>query len=587
MPRTYISLDLETTGLEPGSDAIIEIGALRFDGERVIDTFSSFVNPGRRIPRFVVELTGITDEDVKYAPGVHLITSQLAEFVGRDPVIGHNIGFDLAFLRRHNLLQSNPSLDTFELAGILVPNAGRYSLESLVQTLGIHSDEQTHRALDDARLTHGLFVALLKRAVQLPLQTLKEIINLGDRIHWSPTRFFSDALYYQNRQGFTGVIGAQLADRKGVQDAGPLFIDERDYAPLTPREEPVSLDLDALTALFVEDGPIAETFSSYEYRDQQIEMLQAVGHAFNEGHHLFVEAGTGTGKSVAYLIPAIEWAVLNGQRVVVSTNTINLQDQLANKDIPELAKALYDFRYQVLKGRSHYVCRQELDTLRRRGPTSGDEMTVLAKVLMWLSTTINGDGDGLFLPSANERAIWYSISAATEACDPERCRFYQSNRCFFYQARAKAEAAHILIVNHALLLADIAAQNRVLPEYDLLIIDEAHHLESATTESMRYMVSWQDLNRVLDDLLVQNRAFPNLLDQIMLAAESLPRKMLVTLHGAIVSLQDAGERTQRYLDSLFTDIELYLQDQAGRANRYGVRFRLTPSLREAARLVRY
>lgn len=580
MPKTYISLDLETTGLEPGSDAIIEIGALRFENERVLDTFSSFVNPGRRIPRFVTELTGIKDDDVKYAPGVHLVAPQLVEFVGRDPIIGHNIGFDLAFLRRHGVLQHNGSMDTFELAGILVPNAGRYSLESLVHTLGIHFDDQTHRALDDARLTHALFVELLKRAAQLPPQTLKEIINLGERIHWSLTRFFTDALYFRNRQGFTGGIGAQLANRKGIQDAGPLFIDEEDFAPLTPRDEPVLLDLDALTALFVEDGPIAETFASYEYRDQQIEMLQAVGQAFNDGEHLFVEAGTGTGKSVAYLIPAIEWSVLNGQRVVVSTNTINLQDQLANKDIPELAQALYEFRYQVLKGRSHYLCRQELDTLRRRGPTNADEMRVLAKVLMWLPTTLEGDGDGIFLPSAYERAIWHSISAATEACDLERCRFFQSDRCFFYRARAKAEAANLLIVNHALLLADIAAQNRVLPEYDLLIIDEAHHLESATTESMRYVVSWQDLNRTLDDLLVQNRAYPNLLDQIMQAAESLPRKMVITLHGAIVKLQDSGERTQNYLDSLFTDIEMYLQDQAGRGNRYGMRFRLTPRIRE-------
>jgi len=580
MPKTYISLDLETTGLEPGSDAIIEIGALRFEGERVLDTFSSFVNPGRKIPRFITELTGITDDDVKYAPGVHLISSQLVEFVGRAPIIGHNIGFDLAFLRRHGLLQNNGSLDTFELAGILVPHAGRYSLESLVHTLGIHSANQTHRALDDARLTHSLFVELMKLAAQLSPQTLKEIIRLGDRIHWSPSRFFSDVLFARNRQGFTGGIGAQLSERKGIKEAGPLFIDQEKFTPLSPRDEPIHLDLDALTALFDEDGPIAETFTAYEYRNQQIEMLQAVGQAFNEAHHLFVEAGTGTGKSVAYLIPAIEWSVLNGQHVVVSTNTINLQDQLANKDIPELAQALYDFRYQVLKGRSHYLCRQQFETLRRRGPSNTDEMRVLAKVFMWLPTTVEGDGDGIFLPTAYERAIWHSISAATEACDPERCRFFQSDRCFFYGARAKAEGANLLIVNHALLLADIAAQNRVLPEYDLLIIDEAHHLESATTESLRYSVSWQDINRTLDDLLVQNRAYPNLLDQIMQAAETLPRKMVTTLHSAIVRLQDAGERTQRYLDSLFTDIEIYLQEQAGRANRYGMRFRLTPRIRE-------
>ncbi|MDF1513597.1 MAG: exonuclease domain-containing protein, partial [Anaerolineae bacterium] len=580
MPKTYVSLDLETTGLEPGSDAIIEVGALRFDDSQVIETFSSFVNPGRRIPQFITELTGITDEDVKFAPGIHLVSSQLKEFVGRDVVIGHNVGFDLAFLRRHGVLQHNGSIDTFELAGILVPHAGRYSLESLVQTLGVHFESQTHRALDDAHLAHLLFVELMNRAAQLSPRTLQEIIQHAARIHWSPGRFFSDALYTRNRQGFTGGIGAQLAGRQGVPAVGPLFIDDAEYVELTPREEPIPLDLDALTLLFVQDGPIAETFGAYEYRDQQIEMLQSVGQAFNNGEHLFVEAGTGTGKSVAYLVPAIEWAVLNGQRVVISTNTINLQDQLANKDIPELAEALYDFRFQVLKGRSHYLCRQQFEGLRRRGPANADEMRVMAKVLMWLPNTLDGDGDGIFMPTAQEHAIWNDISAATDACDPERCRFFQGDRCFFYRARDKAEGAHILIVNHALLLADIAAQNRVLPDYDLLIIDEAHHLERATTESLRYTVSWLDLNRILDDLLAQNRPFPSLLDQIIVAGESLPRKNSISLQSAVVRVRDAGERTQQYLDSLFSDLEIYLQEHTGRANRYGIRYRLTPRIRE-------
>ncbi len=580
MAKTYVSLDLETTGLDPMRDAIIEIGALRFDGDQVLETFSTFVHPGRKIPPFITELTGITNTDVENAPGGRQATYRLAEFVGRDPVVGHNIGFDLAFLRQHNVLRGNPAIDTFDLAGILVPHAGRYSLANLVRELAIDLPAQTHRALDDAIMVHALFIALLERAAQLPQQTLQEIVQLGQRIQWGPSNFFRDAQYVRQRQGFSGGIGAQLASKRGGDAAGPLFAeDDTVYEPLEPRRDLRPIDLDALTALLDDGGPIAEVFAEYEYRQQQVEMLQAVGQAFNTSQHLLVEAGTGTGKSLAYLLPAIEWAVQNRQRVVISTNTINLQEQLANKDLPELSKALYEFRHLVLKGRSHYLCRQQFQVLRRRGPTTEDEMRVLAKVLLWLPNTLDGDGDGLFLPTGQEQAVWYTLSAANEACDPEHCGFYQSERCFFYRARAKAEGAHILIVNHALLLADIAAQNRVLPDYELLIIDEAHHLEHATTEALRYTLSWPILQRVFEDLLRSRQNFPGLLETVLGLAEGQPHKVATLLQDAVVRLQDAGERVQHQLEVLFSEVETFLNEHADQNDSYAVRLRMTPNVR--------
>jgi len=579
MAKTYVALDLETTGLDPMRDAIIEIGALRFEGERQVEKFSTFVNPGRKIPPFVTELTGITDRDVESAPGIRRILPDLAYFVGRDPVVGHNIGFDLSFLRQHNTLQGQSSIDTFELAGILVPHAGRYSLANLVREMAIDLPEQTHRALDDAVMAHALFIALLERAAQLPQQTLRELVNLGARINWGPGHFFRDALYLRERQGFRGGIGAQLAARRGGDAAGPLFVtEEEEFEPLEPRKEPLPIDVEALSALLDPDGPLSEAFPEYESRPQQLEMLQAVAHAFNEGGHLLVEAGTGTGKSLAYLLPAIEWAVQNGQRVVVSTNTINLQEQLANKDLPELRKALYEFRTQILKGRSHYLCRHQFQSLRRRGPMAESEMTVLAKVLIWLPNTLDGDADGLFMPTAEERGVWHTLSAANEACDPEHCRFYQGDECFFYRARAKAEGAHILIVNHALLLADVVTENRVLPEYGLLIVDEAHHLERATTDALRYTVSGPALNRTLDELRRGTGGFPALLEELAQVAEGLSGRDQVKFGDTLNRLDDLAERVQHQLDVLFSDFELVMGEQASN-NPYGARLRVTPSVR--------
>ena len=135
--------------------------------------------------------------------------------------------------------------------------------------------------------------------------------------------------------------------------------------------------------------------------------------------------------------------------------------------------------------------------MRGSGPTNADEMRVLAKVLLWLPTTVSGDGDELFIPNAAERIAWTRLSADNEACTTERCA---ATDCFFHRARQAAEAAHVLIVNHALLLADVAVANRALPEYDYLIIDEAHHLEDATTQQLSFSMSRTQLHRLLQDV---------------------------------------------------------------------------------------
>jgi len=581
MPKTYIALDLETTGLDPMRDSIIEVGAMRFEGEEEIESFSTFVNPGRSVPHFVTELTGITDSDVADAPSIRQIIHGLREFVGSAPVVGHNIGFDLAFLRRHNALLTNAPIDTFELASLLVPHASRYSLENLINELGIEFPPQTHRALDDARMAHALFLELLQRAVQLPKVTLKEISRLGDNLNWGARFFFHEALRNRARQGFQGGIGAQIAARRGGDAAGPLFLQEAEFEPLEPRSTPIRLDLEELNDLFAEDGPLADVFDDYEPRPQQLAMMRAVAEAFNEGHHLLVEAGTGTGKSLAYLIPAVQWAIENDERVVISTNTINLQEQLAESDIPNLDDVtLTDFRAMVLKGRSHYLCRRQFQAFRRRGPSTEDELRVLARVLIWLPNTLDGDGDGLFLPTARDWAVWSRIAATAENCDIRDCPYFENGECFFYRARERAESAHLLVVNHALLLADVAAQNRVLPDYSYLIVDEAHHLEDAATESLHFSVDWNLLRYSLDELLQGHYPFPGLLAEVQGLAQRLPRETRVLIQDASVRLEDTASRTLRHFEDFFDAIAVFLDDNANAEKRsYTLRLRITDSLR--------
>jgi ATP-dependent DNA helicase DinG len=493
--NSIVALDIETTGLDAEKDAIIEIGAVRFNANRVEGEWSTLLNPGRRIPPFITQLTGITDQMVLNAPSIKGVLAGLADFVGEAPILGHSIRFDLSFLRRHKVFTLNEAVDTYELAAVLLPGAERYNLGSLAQALGTLLPA-THRALDDARATRAVYFRLLDEAMQLPLSLLAEIVRLSEPLEWGASLPLSQVLRKRSRES----VPAQSIDHIYQ---GPLFGKSRIYPPppLDPQAEPLPLDIDEVASLLEQGGVFSHHFPNYEYRSQQVAMLRAIAAAISEQRHLMVEAGTGTGKSMAYLIPAAVWALQNRRRIVISTNTINLQDQLINKDIPDLKAALgIKLHTAVLKGRTNYLCPRRLESMRRHGPQTADEMRVLGKALVWLQGTQTGDRGELNLNGPVERQVWNRISADDEGCTTEACLKHFDGACPFHQAHLAAQSAHLLVVNHALLLADVATGNRVLPEYDYLIVDEAHHLEDATTNALSYHATQADFDRLLREL---------------------------------------------------------------------------------------
>jgi len=490
---TYVAIDIETTGLDPARDVIIEVGAVRFNEHRVEDEFSSLVNPRRPIPDLITRLTGITDSMVMKAPDVRDVVGQLAVFTEDAIVVGHNINFDLSFLRRNNILRENESLDTYELASVLLPNSTRYNLTFLAGYLGIPTGEM-HRALNDAQITAQVFQKMLARVDELPLSLLAEITRLSEPFDWQGKRPFASALRLKSRQTVT-------AREAGEVHASFFKALPEGAAPLQPNREMQPLDADEVAALLEHGGTFSKNFDQFEYRSQQVELLRSIVRAFNDGGHLLAEAATGIGKSFAYLVPAAMWAQKNNARVVISTNTINLQEQLMQKDLPELARALdQELRFAVMKGRGNYLCPRRLEMARGRVPASVDELRVTAKVLVWLHQGGKGDRTEINLNGPAERDAWAKISADDDACRQETCMKTHGGSCPFYQARLAAQSAHLLVVNHALLLADIATGNRVLPEYSYLIVDEGHHLEDATTGALSYKVSQMDIERLLKEI---------------------------------------------------------------------------------------
>jgi ATP-dependent DNA helicase DinG len=248
-----------------------------------------------------------------------------------------------------------------------------------------------------------------------------------------------------------------IASVCGNQGIGFAIIDNdctRCYqvvAPFTGKKGEL-LSLEEIGRVFANDGMMAH-LKGYEQRDEQVRMAFAVAEAFNQDRVVLVEAGTGTGKSLAYLIPAILWAVRNNERIVVSTNTINLQEQLIRKDLPFLARnCAVEFKAALVKGRSNYACLRKLEHAEAEPALFPDESSAeLTTIIEWSHATQDGcRSDLAFMP---HHTTWEEVCCEADQCGRSRCKHF--GRCFFYRARRESSAARVLVVNHALLLSDI------------------------------------------------------------------------------------------------------------------------------------
>jgi DNA polymerase-3 subunit epsilon/ATP-dependent DNA helicase DinG len=569
--ESIIALDLETTGLDPRLDTIIEIGVVRFRGPRVEDTWSTLVNPGRPLHPAIVALTGINDAMLANAPRLTQVLGDLDQFVGDHPILGHNIHFDLSFLKPKGLFQLNQALDTYDLAAVLLPTAGRYGLSALASALSIPV-RSSHRALDDAQTTRQIFLRFYEIARELPASLIDEIARLGAEVEWGAGWVFDSI-----QDEITIDKDPQTTEK--VTLAHFFSTPETQLEPMTPAERRVKLDDEEIAATLEPAGPFSKHFPDFEHRPQQVTMLRAIARAFSDSQHLLVEAGTGTGKSMAYLIPALHWSSTNGERVIISTNTINLQDQLFLKDIPDLSKILgSDYRASVLKGRANYLCPRRLMSMRQIGPRSAEEMRLLAKVLVWLHNGGTGDRSEINLPP-REALPWSHLSAEGEDCSPDTCLEQTGGICPYYQAHLAAESAHVVIVNHALLLADIATGNRVIPEYRYLVVDEAHHLEEATTRSLSFNVRERTVIKLLRDL---GGPSEGLLGQVIaLARAELPKSVSKRVEKAISGISDQIKDCIQLGQEFFVMLgEFMTQSREGKpVGPYGQRMRIVPATR--------
>ena len=319
-------------------------------------------------------------------------------------------------------------------------------------------------------------------------------------------------------------------------------------------------------------GGVARSLNQYEDRQSQRQMAGVVADLYNEGGVGLLEAGTGVGKSLAYLVPALRWAAANKQRTVVSTNTINLQEQLVRKDLPFLATAFegeQPVRFALLKGWRNYLCLLRLaqSKLLASALLGDDARAELDTIAEWADRTT--DGSLSDLPSPPRPEVWDEIAAEPDLCRKSACPHY--GKCFLFQARRAAAQADVVVVNHHLLMSDVAVrrvqqnweETAVIPAYSRLVVDEAHHLEDAAAAHLGTSASRRGIQQLLARLLrpgpgsrVGRGLFAALEARLLAAPDLLNTASLDIVRKSLVPTVEAAREKSNYLFDL---LHTYLQ----------------------------
>ncbi len=488
MSSKYVVIDLETTGNTPKKgDKIIQFAAVVVENGKIIEEYSSLVNPGLPIPPFIEELTGLNDELVKEAPLFSEIAPKVLTLLDGGYFVAHNVHFDLSFLQEE-LIEAGyngfygPILDTVEMARTLFPTADSFQLSELALREGL-THERPHQADSDAYVTAELLLLLLERLEKLPLQTVKQLLKLSSGLK-SDLHLLLDEIV--------------LKKESSIEPTLPDLEIHHGIALRKNCESEISTSSEMTAYPFEQEEKVKlfnKAFPAFEQRIGQFKMMDSVYHAFKHGHKIMIEAGTGVGKSLAYLIPAVLYSKESGKPIIVSTYTIQLQDQLLSNDIPKLMKMLpFPLSVVLLKGRSHYLSLPKFEQSLRDNDDNYDTILTKMQILVWLTETVTGDIDEVNLSSGG-MLFWNKIKN-------DETIFLQNkswiSRDFYLRARKKAASADIIITNHSLVLSDLVSENKILPSYSHIVIDEGHHFGQAAGKhvgisfdyvSLRYLIS--------------------------------------------------------------------------------------------------
>ncbi len=496
----HVFVDLETTGLDPARDEVIELGALFVEDGQVVRRISRLFRPRAPLPLAIRRLTGLSDEDLQDQPPFEDFAEELAEALRGWTVVAHNAAFEQSFLASLFDRIGAEVIDSCELLHYLYPEWESHSLEQVVRWAKV-ADKAAHRALQDCEDTfHALEVALQKVEADARADDVEALLGC-----LSP-RGRDDAPVSVLLRSLLERCRARKAELVLSMDAPFLPAREerlrRAGVPVgNPESEPTALPPAEVDGVLGAGGALERLGDGFRSRDGQLELGRQVAQALSTGGRLAMEAGTGTGKSLAYLVPSALWAVKNGRKVGVAPHTRALQDQLMEKDLPRLHRATSGaFGYALLKGQNNYACRRRaLDVSEVDGRMRWEERAPRAYFRAFLRRSPDGDLDRLswwFREHFPQLGALVAASRSEAAATlGEKCPHFR--RCFYHSAVAQAKAADVLVINQALALA----WPQRYPKLDHLVLDEAHELEDVLTTALASELGDGVFNRIGERLL--------------------------------------------------------------------------------------
>jgi ATP-dependent DNA helicase DinG len=490
MTRRYVVIDFETTGNSAAKgDRIIQIGAVVVEAGQITDRYSTFIQPGVPIPPFIEQLTGINDDMVKDAPLFEEAAPKLLQMLEGAYFVAHNVMFDYSFLqgeldRCGYSPLSMPLIDTVELSRLLLLGADGYQLGMLAEYLGLEH-ENPHQADSDAEVTAMLLMHLLGKLETLPLLTLERLSPFVKKLQSSLENIVSDIISEKS---------VFLADEETYDFYRKLALKKTSKLDT----EEFYDDLESVDASDLEQN-LQKHMAHYEVRESQQKMVDLVDEALHTNQHLVIEAGTGVGKSLGYLIPGVRFAKEKDRPLVVSTHTVQLQQQLLERDVPLLKKIMpFDFTATLLKGRNHYLCLRKFEhTLQDHHEDNYDTNFTKAQLIIWLTETEQGDVEELSMASGG-KLFWNTVKSDANSCLNHRCPWF--SRCYYHKQRRAAHESDLVITNHALLFTDLKSDSQLLPTYKEAVLDEAHHIEEVVSDHFGKETDYFTFLKLLDRL---------------------------------------------------------------------------------------
>ncbi|BBI33240.1 ATP-dependent DNA helicase DinG [Cohnella abietis] len=576
----FAVLDFETTGMSSDKDEIIQTGlALIDEAGTVCSTYASYVRPSRPVPPEITRLTGITNEDVINANELEDMLNEVVPFLQDAVLVGHNVEFDASFLqaaldRSGYLPFAGRMIDTVELTRLLYPTQPSYSLSSLTQTLNI-SHDRPHQADSDAVATAELFLLCLNKLRTLPLFTLQRLRAMFDQESNDLGWLIADVAVWRETQPFIQEEGVhhfrQFAMNVGDWSEDALTNRSEDTTDASKLLKDMSFD----EYLAIVQNNLKQLFPGYESREGQEIMFQEVVGALEQDSHLLVEAGTGTGKSLGYLLPSLYYGLKEDKKVVVTTHTIQLQEQLRERDLPLLQQVLpMPFRAAVFKGRSNYLCLRKFES-RQQIPEHAlgrEDAITRGGMTVWLGETERGESEELNIGTRNKEE-WDAVSSDAASCLNRACPWFR--RCFYHRARNEAGKADLIITNHALVFTDIRAEHRLLPAYDRLIVDEAHHLEEVASHHLGQKTGHSTLAIPLQRIWKDARTglLPQLISTVSSLGTGNSSAWTEKLEVIVPKIHEIRDAWERWMDALFN----LLASQASTDETGNYTYRLKPS----------